>query len=79
MEKKEIKRSGILIQSFDLFDIIGYLHRTNKKYQATLLSNIEGILDKDSKEYEIIRKMVLDSTNNYVRAIVTSIFGDINV
>lgn len=79
MENGNFKRTGVLIQGFDIFDIVGYLHRTNKKYQATLLSNVEGVIDRDSQEYETVRKMILDSTNNYVRAIVTAIFGDINV
>lgn len=79
MENGQIKRTGVLIQGFDIFDIVGYLHRTNKKYQATLLSNIEGVMDEESDQYEIIRKMILDSTNNYVRAIVSAIFGEINV
>lgn len=79
MEDGRFKRTGLLIQGFDIFDIVGYMHRTNKKYQATLLSNVENLIGKDSEDYEAIRKMILDSTNNYVRAVVTSIFGDINV
>lgn len=79
MENGQIKRTGVLIQGFDIFDIVGYMHRINKKYQATLLSNVESIMDDESEEYEAVRKMILDSTNNYVRAIVNAIFGEINV
>jgi len=34
-------------------------------------------LGKDSKEYTLVRKLVLDGFNNYTRSIVRAIFGDI--
>lgn len=72
----EIKRTGIVIQGLDIFDIVKFINKTNRKYQATLLSNLEIILGDDERFPEI-RKLILDSTNNFTRSIIKTIFGDI--
>lgn len=68
---------GVVIQGLDLLDIVGFISKKNKKFQAITLSDVEEVLGKDSEEYLLIRKIILDSFNNYTRSIVRSIFGDI--
>jgi hypothetical protein len=72
----EFKRHGILLQGFDLLDVVEYIDRTNKKFQATLLSQLEEEIT-DKEIFMVVRKLVLDSTNNFVRTIVKKIYGDI--
>jgi hypothetical protein len=67
----------IIIQGIDLLDLIDYITRKNKKSQAIVLSQLEGILGRDSKEYSKVRKIFLDTMNDYHRSILTTIFGDI--
>lgn len=74
---EKVKESGIIIKGLDLLDIIRFIKRTNKKYQAILLSQIED-LNLSKEIYNKIRKLLLDSFNNYTRAIVYTIFGDID-
>jgi len=66
-----------IIQGLDLLDIVSYISRKNKKFQAIVLSEVEEVLDKDSQEYQLIRKIILDNFNNYTRSVVRTIFGDI--
>ena len=71
-------KSGQIIIGFDLVDIVDYMAKTNRKYQATLLAQLEEIVTNQD-EYKQIRKLVLDSTNNYLRTIVRTIYGGIEV
>lgn len=66
---------GNIIQEVDVSDVIGFLAKKNKTYQAIILSDLEEILDKDSPEYKKVRKLVLDSFNNFFRVILKVIFG----
>lgn len=67
---------GRIITGLDLLDIIGFIGRKNKSYQAILLSDIEEILGKDTKEFSQIRKLILDGFNNYTRSVLRVIFGN---
>ncbi len=71
------KRTGVIMQGFDILDVTAFIGRLNKRYQAVLLSNIEDVLSKSHKDYPQIRKLILDSTNNFSRAVVNEIFGEI--
>ena len=71
-------RDGVIIRGLDLLDILGLISDKNKKYQAIILSDIELVLGKDSKEFKQIRKIVLDGVNDYTRSAVRILFGDIN-
>ncbi len=68
---------GYLIQGLDLRDIINFIDRKNKKFQAITLTEYEEILDKHSPEFRAIRKITLDNYNNYTRSVVRAIFGDV--
>lgn len=65
-----------LIQGLDPLDVAGFVSKKNKKYQAVLLQDIEEILGRDTQEFAAIRKLVLDSYNNYTRSVLRVIFGN---
>lgn len=67
---------GKVIQGLDVIDLIVVVGQKNKKFTAIALQEIEEILGKDSEEYKSIRKVFLDSFNNYTRSVMRSIFGD---
>lgn len=73
----EKNTQGVIIQGLDLIDITTFISKKNKKFQAILLADLEEVLGRDSEEFAIVRKLVLDGFNNYTRSIVRAIFGDI--
>ena len=75
----ERERTGIVIRGFDILDISKFIIRLNKKHQASILSSLEIILRRDSREFFEIRKLILDSTNDFTRSIIKFIFGDIDI
>ena len=68
---------GVIIQGLDLQEIIGFIEKKNKKYQAITLSEFEEVMDRNSAEFRAIRKVTLDNYNNYTRSLVRAIFGDV--
>ncbi len=68
---------GKIVQELDVLDVIKNVGKKNKRLQAILLQEVEKLVDKDSPEFEILRKAILDETNNYTRSVIRSIFGDI--
>jgi hypothetical protein len=71
------QNQGVVIQGLDLLDIIKFIARKNKKYQAMLLNDLEEVLPADSEEYKKVRKLFLDCFNNYTRSVLRAIFGDV--
>ena len=65
------------IDGLDLFDLVSFISKKNKRFIAIILADIEEIVGKDSDEYQQIRKIVLDGFNDYTRSVVRIIFGDI--
>jgi hypothetical protein len=72
-----VRRTGIVIQGFDIIDISRQIVKTNKKHQAVLLSHIENIIGR-TPEFDLIRKLVLDETSEFCRDTINFLFGDIN-
>lgn len=68
---------GTFIQNVDAMDIISFVKTKNKTFQAVFLNGLEQVLDKDSSEFKQIRKLYLDSTNNFKRTVITTIFGEV--
>ena len=64
-----------VIQGLDTLDIVYFIGRKNKKFQAIMLQEIEEVLGSESDEYKTIRKLVLDGFNNYTRSMMRAIFG----
>ncbi|NMC34393.1 MAG: hypothetical protein GYA36_18365 [Veillonellaceae bacterium] len=67
---------GQIIKGLDVLDLMKFIKSKNKRYQAIALQSLEEIIpDKKSDEFIYIRKLLLDTLNNYTRAIFRIIFG----
>lgn len=66
-----------IVQEVDLVEVIKSVGKKNKKLQAKLLQELEKHLNKNSTEYDILRKFILDEINSYTRSVMRDIFGDI--
>lgn len=69
--------NGTIIQGLDIIDILKFITKKNKKFQAIFLNDLEEVLNSNSDEYRIVRKLYLDSQNNFTRSILRAIFGDV--
>lgn len=65
------------IEGLDVFDVSRFLTKKRDKFIAIMLSDIEMIFEPGTKEYNHLRKIILDGMNDYTRSIVRVIFGDI--
>lgn len=74
-----MESTKVVLQGFDILDTVRFISKTNKKCQATILAGLETVIDKNSSDYNIVRKIVLDGTNDFTRTIVKNIFGDIDI
>jgi len=70
--------NNVILVEVEVRDLITFLDRKNKKFQATLLSDVENEIGK-GEEYKRIRKAILDSSNNYLRLVIKTIFGDVEI
>ena len=70
---------GSVIQEVNLFDLISFANKKNKKMQAVLLQKAEEFISKDTPEYLEFRKIVLDETSGTLRAILREILGDVEM
>jgi hypothetical protein len=70
MEDKNLISIGL-----DAIDIINFISKKGRRYVATTLQELEEILPKDSEEYEKVRKLFLNSFNDYKRSVCRAIFG----
>lgn len=68
---------GIIVEGLDVIAVIKLIGRKNRRFIAMSLKRLEEIIPKDSQEYVQIRKLILDLMNNYTRAALKIIFGDI--
>jgi len=66
-----------VIQEVDVLEMIRNVGKRNKRLQAVLLSAIEETVGKNTPEFSKFRKLVLDETNGFTRAVVRDVFGDI--
>lgn len=66
-----------VVQEVDILSVIRSVGKKNKKLQAMILQELENHVDKNSQEYEELRKFMLDEINSYTRSIMRDIFGDI--
>lgn len=65
-----------VIQGIDPLNLVDFIKRKNSIYQKNILTKLEGILVKDTTEYKEVRKLILDSQNNFSRMIIRVIVGD---
>ena len=69
---------GEIIQGLDLQDLVKLIAKKSGKFQAILLQDLEEVLPKDKYpgEFTQVRKLVLDSYNDYTRSVMRAIFGN---
>jgi hypothetical protein len=71
------KLGQVVIDGVDVIDLITWINKKNKKYLANGMDDVEKVLGKDSEEFIKVRKIFLDSFNDYTRSILVSLFGNI--
>jgi hypothetical protein len=67
----------VVIDGFNMFDVITLIQKKNKRYMANALDEAEEVLDKDSEAFLQIRKIILDTMNDYTRSVFVTLFGNI--
>jgi len=77
MVKDKVESFGHIIQGLDTIDAAKIISKKNSKFLAIGLQELEESLDKDSEEFNTIRKLFLDNFNDYTRSIMRIIFGEI--
>lgn len=73
----EYEQETLVTKQINVLDLIKTIGKKNKQLQAKLLQELERHVDKNSPEFEELRKFVLDEVNSYTRTIVREVFGDI--
>ena len=73
---------GHIVQGLDVLDILGFVNKKQARFLAISLNELEEIFDaakisKNSQEFRLVRKLILDLVNEYTRSILRIIFGDI--
>jgi len=68
---------GIITQKVDLLNLTDLISRKNKKLQAVALSQIESLLLDQPEIFTQIRKVYLDSMNDFARLILTALYQDV--
>jgi len=58
-----------------MLDNIQLLRRKKDKYIASMMDELEQVLEPDSKEFAFVRKIVLDHFNDYHRTVYKIILG----
>lgn len=65
-----------ITQNLEVFDMINFINQKKRLHQKLILNGIEELIDRNSPEYKVIRKLVLDNTNDLARSTVRAIFGE---
>jgi hypothetical protein len=67
----------IIIDGLNMFDVINWVTKKNRRYIANGLRELEEILGKDTESFIRARKLYLDNFNDYTRSILVTLFGNI--
>lgn len=67
----------ITIEGLDVIDVIKYITKKRNKFLAIVLAEIETVVPKNSENYKIIRKAILDGMNDYTRSLMRILFGQV--
>jgi hypothetical protein len=73
---------GVVIQGLDVLDVLGFVNKKKQRFLAISLNDLEEIfeakgMDRNSEEFQLVRKLILDLVNEYTRSVLRVIFGDI--
>lgn len=63
-------------KNLEVIDLMNYMDKKKRLHQKLILTELEKHFDPTSYEFKSIRKVVLDSTNDFSRSILRAIFGD---
>ncbi len=58
-----------------MLDIMRVLRKNKDKYLASMMDELEQILPPDEKEFELVRKVVLDHFNDFYRQTYKTLLG----
>jgi len=64
------------LSGIDFIEVMSSIKKKHRWYLASLLRDIESLLGEDSEEFLVIRKLILDTFNDFLRAVVRIIFGE---
>lgn len=67
----------IIIEGLDLVDALNVIENKRDKFVAIMLTDIELMFPKNSKEFKFVRKVILDGMNDYTRSYLRILFGDV--
>lgn len=67
----------IVIEGLDLVDALNVIENKKDKFVAIMLSDVELMFPKNSKEFKFVRKVILDGMNDYTRSYLRILFGDV--
>jgi hypothetical protein len=62
---------------FEVWDLLKFLKKQKDKHLAVMLDELEIILppENSEKEFQLIRKLILDHLNDYHRAVYRVVLG----
>lgn len=66
-----------IVQEANVIEVLSSVGKKNKKLQAKILQELEKHVDRNTEDYEVLRKFILDEVNSYTRSVMRDIFGDI--
>ena len=67
----------VIIDGFNMFDLITIIQKKNRRYIANALDEMEEVLGKDSEQFVATRKVLLDTMNDFTRSVFVTLFGNI--
>lgn len=76
-QREESIGGSVVIDGLNMFDIINMIQKKNRRYIAHALDQVEEVLDSESEEFLLVRKIILDTQNTYTRSIFVTLFGNI--
>lgn len=67
----------ITVSGLDMVELLDFIASKNKKYQAMLFADLEEIIGRDTDEFALVRKIVLDYMNKYTRGVIRTLTGNV--
>lgn len=67
----------IKIDGLDMLDVMNFISKKKNKFLAIMLQDLEMEVPRNSPEYIMIRKIILDGINDYTRSLLKVLFGDV--
>ena len=78
MEKGIEERSAVTIQGLDVIDVLTLVDKKKNKFAAIALQEIEELRISED-DFKNIRKIFLDTLNEFTRSTLRALLGDIEI